>query len=160
MELLECQELVWNTSTVNLEILNFIKRAEQQLTIGTYLILTTSPFICGKLCCVLWVCAKSSGKPWTSDLTVWWVFAVSFSLRSEIAKTTRNHKMQMTGRFHMEIQICGKNPRNEDGVTLTAIFPASWNFDFFKVFIYYSALFLQHTVLNCKNKMTWNLLKI
>ena len=80
-------------------------------------------------------------------------------MRSEIAKTTRNHKMQMTGRFHMEIQICGKNPRDEDGVTLTAIFPASWNFYFSKVFIYYSALFLQHTVLNCKNKMTWNLLK-
>ena len=33
--------------------------------------------------------------------------------------------MQMTGRFHMEIQICGKNPRDQDGVTLTAIFPAS-----------------------------------
>lgn len=74
------------------------------------LILTTRSFICGKLCCMLRVCAKSSGKPWTSDLTVWWVFAVRFSLTSEIAKTTRNHKMQMTGRFHMEIQICGKNP--------------------------------------------------
>lgn len=101
-------KFVWNTSTVNLEILNFIKRAEQQLTIDTYLILTASSFIRGKLCCVLRVCAKSSGKPWTSDLTVWWVFGVSFSLRSEIAKTTRNHKMQMTRRFHMEFKFAEK----------------------------------------------------
>lgn len=160
MELLECQELVWNTSTVNLEILNFIKRAEQQLTICTYLILTASSFICGKLCCVLRVCAKSSGKPWTSDLTVWWVLQSAFHWEVKLLRPRGTIECKWTGRFHMEIQICGKNPRDEDGVTLTAIFTASWNFDFSKVFIYYTALFLQHTVLNCKNKMTWNLLKI